>query len=80
MSRVRGAEFVTGKSEGSVDIVIASVWEGGVCWTRQLEMLFTAPGQPRRNSGLLANLLSTTLWHDFGGHSSSAFTNSGVAR
>jgi hypothetical protein len=37
----RGAVFVTGKSEGSVDMVIASDVEDGLCWTRQVEMLFT---------------------------------------
>jgi hypothetical protein len=41
MRSVRGAVFVTGKSLGSVDIVIASDEEEGDCWTRQLEMLFT---------------------------------------
>ena len=56
--------FVTGKSEGAEDIVIASVEEGGVCWTRQVEMLF----------------MRTTLWQEFGGHSSSALTKRGVAR
>lgn len=41
MRRARGAVFETGKSEGRGDMVIASVEEGGVCWTRQVEMLFT---------------------------------------
>lgn len=44
MRRVRGAVLETGKSEGRGDIVIASVEEGGVCWTRQVEMLFTVLG------------------------------------
>jgi hypothetical protein len=41
MRMVRGALFVTGKSVGSVDIVMASVAEDGDCWARQEEMLFT---------------------------------------
>jgi hypothetical protein len=41
MSMARGGLLVTGKSEGSVDIVIASVEEDGDCWARQEEMLFT---------------------------------------
>lgn len=41
MRMARGGLLVTGKSEGSVDIVIASVAEEGDCWARQVEMLFT---------------------------------------
>jgi hypothetical protein len=41
MRRVRGGLFVTGKSEGEADIVMASVEEVGVCWARQEDMLFT---------------------------------------
>lgn len=43
MARVRGAEFETGKSVGASDMVMAleEEEEGGVCWTRQVDMLFT---------------------------------------
>jgi len=41
MRMARGGLFVTGKSVGSVDIVMASVEDDGDCWARQDEMLFT---------------------------------------
>jgi hypothetical protein len=41
MRRARGGLFVTGKSVGSVDIVMASDEDEGDCWARQEEMLFT---------------------------------------
>jgi hypothetical protein len=41
IKRARGGVLVTGKSEGSVERVIASEAEEGDCWARQVEMLFT---------------------------------------
>ena len=41
MRRARGAELVTGKSVGAEDMVMALEEEGGFCWARQVEMLFT---------------------------------------
>lgn len=42
MRTARGAEFVTGKLEGAGERLIAEEDGGGVCWTRDVEMLFTA--------------------------------------
>lgn len=44
MARERGAEFVTGKEVGASDMVIALEEVGGVCWARQVDMLFTGGG------------------------------------
>ena len=44
MARDRGAEFVTGKEVGAEDMVIALEEVGGVCWARQVDMLFTVVG------------------------------------
>jgi hypothetical protein len=41
MRTARGAAFVTGKSVGEADIVIALSEEAGDCCARQAEMLFT---------------------------------------
>ncbi len=43
MRRARGGGLVTGKEEGELERVSASAVEddGGDCWTRQVEMLFT---------------------------------------
>ena len=81
MRRARGAEFETGKSEGSGAMVMASVVEGGVCWTRQVDMLFTVVEfVSMEERGGVVYVLRTTLWHDVGGQSWSALTNSGAAR
>lgn len=40
MRRLRGAELLTGKSVGA-DERVGAEDEGGVCWARQVDMLFT---------------------------------------
>lgn len=60
MRRARGAEFVTGKSEGVEERVNAEEDEGGVCWTRQVEMLFTVDVSRVADSEC-ESLLRTTL-------------------
>jgi hypothetical protein len=70
MRRARGAEFETGKSEGSGAMVMASVVEGGVCWTRQVDILFTVVEfVSMEERGGVVYVLRTTLWHDVGGQS-----------
>jgi len=89
MRRVRGAELFTGKSVGA-DERVGAEDEGGVCCARQVDILFTkrvsrggrliyTPKKERKKERK-KNLLRTTPWHEFGGHSCSAFTNKGVAR
>jgi len=58
---VRGGLFVTGKSVGSVDIVMASAEEDGDCWARQDEMLFTVVIVSTRLNHMIVNILSITL-------------------
>jgi hypothetical protein len=53
MRMARGALFVMGKSEGSVDMVMESAEEGGDCWTRQEEMLFTVIESAQVGSSLV---------------------------
>lgn len=49
MRTARGGAFVMGKSVGAEERAMAlEVFGGGVCWTRQVEMLFTANVSVRR--------------------------------
>lgn len=61
MRRERGAVLLTGKLEGAEDMVMALEEDDGVCWTRQVEMLFTALELARNASDGIIGLLRTTL-------------------
>jgi hypothetical protein len=51
-------------------MVMTSVVEGGVCWTRQVDMLFTVVEfVSMEERGGVVYVLRTTLWHDVGGQS-----------
>ena len=53
---------MTGKSVGSVDIVMASDEDDGDCWAMQDEILFTVVEvSGRLDPQALVNVLSTTL-------------------
>ena len=79
MARERGAEFVTGKEVGAEDMVIALEEVGGVCFARQVDMLFT--GWVSEDDGEeCGDVLRTTLWHEVGGQSWRALTKRGAAR